>query len=243
MSESEETYAVEVRNLSKRFPSGEIYIDVLRGIDLVAKKGEMLMITGPSGSGKTTLLSIMAGTLHFDQGTVNIFGTNLKDMSDNQMTEFRKRHIGFIFQQFHLLKALSVLQNVSVPLLLNGMKENEALDRSAVMLSRVGLRGKENLKPSRLSGGEQQRVAIARALIHDPWLVICDEPTASLDADNGTKIMQILSEVSRSPDRCAIVVTHDNRIYKYANTIAAVEDGLIISYTKQEPSHSNKLGE
>lgn len=230
MDEEKKKFAVELDNVSKRYLSGEIYLDVLRGIDLKAKVGEILMITGPSGCGKTTLLSIIAGTLKFDGGEVSVFGTKLSELSDPQITEFRRTQIGFIFQQFHLLKPLSVVENISIPLLLNGVEREEALVKSAEMLKKVGLRGKEKIRPGRLSGGEQQRVAIARALIHEPSLVICDEPTASLDADNGARVMQLLSDVVRSPNRCAIIVTHDNRIFKYADSIVRMEDGVITGY-------------
>lgn len=229
MAKQKSDIAVELQNVCKRYHSGEIYLDVLRGIDLRAKKGQILMITGPSGCGKTTLLSIIAGTLRFDSGNINVFDIDFSNLNDQQMTEFRRRHIGFIFQQFHLLMALNVAENIAIPLLLNGRKRNEALKKASEMLKKVGLRGKENMNPKRLSGGEQQRVAIARALIHDPFLVICDEPTASLDADNGARIMQLITEVVKTPDRCAIIVTHDNRIFKYADTIVQMEDGVIIS--------------
>lgn len=238
MVEKDKEIAVELKNVAKRYRSGEIYLDVLRGIDLKAKVGEILMITGPSGCGKTTLLSIIAGTLHFDEGEVNVFGTNLSHLDDQQMTEFRRLKIGFIFQQFHLLKSLNVVENISVPLLLNGVQREEALVKAAEMLKKVGLRGKEQIRPGRLSGGEQQRVAIARALVHNPALVICDEPTASLDADNGARIMQLLSEVVRAPNRCAIIVTHDNRIFKYADSIVRMEDGVITGYSDAKPETS-----
>lgn len=222
--------ALKVREVRKRFPSGDFYIDVLRGIDLEAKKGEILMITGPSGGGKTTLLSILAGTFSFDSGEVTIFGESLKDMDDQQKTELRRKHIGFIFQQFHLIKTISTLENISIPLILNGWDNDEALKKAAEMLAKVGLKGKETLNPSHLSVGEQQRVAIARALIHNPELLVCDEPTASLDAENGVRVMQLLTREARTPERCVVMVTHDNRILKYADRIALMEDGVIIGY-------------
>lgn len=230
MDKQQSDIAVQLKNISKRYRSGEIYVDVLRGIDLVAKKGQIFMITGPSGCGKTTLLSIIAGTLHFDSGEVNAFGVNFSDLAEQQITEFRKTQVGFIFQQFHLLNSLNVVENIAIPLLLNGYARDEALKRAIEMLKKVGLRGKEKFYPRRLSGGEQQRVAIARALVHNPSLVICDEPTASLDADNGVRIMQLLADVVKSPDRCAIIVTHDNRIFKFADQIARMEDGVIVGY-------------
>lgn len=228
MADQPDNIAVQLKNISKRYRSGDIYIDVLRGIDLTAQKGQIFMITGPSGCGKTTLLSIIAGTLKFDVGELDVFGVKFSDLSEQEITEFRRTHVGFIFQQFHLLNALTVVENIAVPLLLNGCPREEALKKATEMLKKVGLRGKETLHPKRLSGGEQQRVAIARALVHDPFLVICDEPTASLDADNGIRIMELLTEVVKSPDRCAIIVTHDNRIFKFADQIVRMEDGVIV---------------
>lgn len=230
MPETKEEFAVELQNVTKRYRSGDIYIDVLRGIDLKAKKGELLMITGPSGCGKTTLLSVIAGTLHFDSGEVYVFNVKLSTLTDQEITAFRRNHVGFIFQQFHLILSLNVVENVAVPLLLQGYPREEALTRAAGMLKKVGLKGKEKLNPHRLSGGEQQRVAIARALVHDPLLIICDEPTSALDADNGIRIMQLLTDVAKAPNRCAIVVTHDPRIFRYADTIAHMEDGVIVGY-------------
>lgn len=230
MPETKEEFAIELKNVTKRYRSGDIYIDVLRGVDLNAKKGELLMITGPSGCGKTTLLSIIAGTLHFDSGEVYVFNVKLSTLNDQEITAFRRNHVGFIFQQFHLISSLNVMENVAVPLLLQGYAREEALIKAVEMLKKVGLKGKEKLNPQRLSGGEQQRVAIARALVHDPSLIICDEPTSALDADNGIRIMQLLADVAKAPSRCAIVVTHDPRIFKYADTIAQMEDGVIVGY-------------
>ena len=230
MVESKTSAAVSVRDVSKRFTSGDFYLDALKGLDLEAQNGEILMIVGPSGCGKTTLLSVIAGTLHFDSGEVYINDHSLKTLSEQQMTEFRRSYIGFIFQQYHLIKSLDSAQNVSIPLLLNGVDKIEASDRATEMLRHVGLKGREQAKPAHLSGGEQQRVSIARALIHKPSLLICDEPTAALDAESGARIMKLLKEIAQSKDRCIIVVTHDSRIFKYADRIVRMEDGLIVGY-------------
>lgn len=225
--------AVEMRNVTKRIVTGDVPFDVLRGINLTVNKGEMLLITGPSGSGKTTLLSILAGTLRFDGGDVTVFNTPLKSLDDEQMADYRKIHVGFIFQQFHLLKALNVAENICIPLLLNGVEKKQAIERAIEMVQHVGLTGKENARIFHLSTGEQQRVAIARALIHQPSLLICDEPTASLDAENGARIMQLIQDVAKSPDRTVIIVTHDNRIFKFGDRLVYMEDGLILD-TKEE---------
>lgn len=222
--------AVEVLDVTKRFLSGDIYIEVLKGVDLEALKGEILMIIGPSGSGKTTLLSVIAGTLRFDSGDVIIFNTSLKKLNEQEATAFRKNHIGFVFQQYHLIYSLNVIENISIPLIINGIDRKQALNKAVEMLEKVGMKGKEYSKPPHLSGGEQQRVAIARALIHDPPLLICDEPTASLDSENGMRVMKLIRDVAKSPDRCVIVVTHDPRIYSFSDKIVRMEDGLNIGY-------------
>lgn len=220
--------SVEVINVKKRVLTGDVPFDVLRGINMTSYKGETHIITGPSGAGKTTLLSVLAGTLRFDSGDVTVFGTSLKNLNENQLTEYRKKKVGFIFQQFHLLKTLSVADNVCIPLLLNGYDKNEAMEMAIEMIKKVGLAGKEKTQIFHLSTGEQQRSAIARALIHQPPLLICDEPTASLDAINGAHIMQLISEVAKSPERSVIVVTHDPRIFEFGDRISFLEDGEII---------------
>ena len=184
------------------------------------------MIVGPSGCGKTTLLSVIAGTLHFD-GEINVLDFSLHKMKEAQITQLRKLYIGFIFQQYHLIKTLTCLENVSIPLLLNNVPPKEAEERAAAMLEQVGLKGREYDSPKHLSGGQQQRISIARALVHEPPLVICDEPTAALDAETGAQVMELLKKIVEKPGRTAIIVTHDNRIFKYANRIVKMDDGRI----------------
>ncbi|MDB6017948.1 MAG: transporter related-protein [Pedosphaera sp.] len=219
--------AVHVREVSKTFGAGETRIQALKGVDFDARKGEMLMVVGPSGCGKTTLLSVIAGTLQFDGGEIDVFGTPLHGLKQREITEFRKRTVGFIFQQFNLIPTISLLENVSVPLLINGVRRSVAEKKSRDLLEQLGLGGRENDLPLLLSGGQQQRVAIARALVHDPKLVICDEPTSALDKDTGAKIMESLRAVARHPERCVIVVTHDNRVFKYADRMTEMEDGRV----------------
>lgn len=220
-------FAVHVRNVTKTFGTGETRVMALKGVDFDARAGELLMIVGPSGCGKTTLLSVIAGTLAFDDGEIDVFKTSLHDLKERDVTEFRKRNVGFIFQQFNLIPTLSIVENVSVPLLINGVSRSKAEAKSREMLERMGLKGRENDRPPQLSGGQQQRVAIARALVHDPRLVICDEPTSALDKDTGAKIMELLRDVARHPERCVIVVTHDNRVFKYADRMTEMEDGRV----------------
>lgn len=219
--------AVHVRAVTKTFGTGEAAVRALKGVDFDARQGELLMIVGPSGCGKTTLLSVIAGTLNFEAGEVEVFGSSLHAMKPRHVTEFRKRHVGFIFQQFNLIPTLTLIENVSVPLLINGTGRRVAEQKAAALLDRLGLEGRGHELPRNLSGGQQQRVAIARALVHEPRLVICDEPTSALDKDTGALIMDLLRDIARHPDRSVIVVTHDNRIFKHADRLTEMEDGRV----------------
>ena len=222
-----EEAAVNLRNVTKIFRQGDTETHALDGASLEAKKGELLMVVGPSGSGKTTLLSIIAGTLDCDEGKVDVFGHPLHLLSREEITTFRREHIGFIFQTFHLIPTLTALENIVIPLLLHGVAWQKVEKIGKSMLEKMGLKGRENAYPKMLSGGENQRVAIARALIHEPRLLICDEPTAMLDADTGHKTMELIREVGRVPGRCVIVVTHDARIFDFADRIVHMDDGKI----------------
>ncbi len=219
--------AIEARGVVKTFGTGDNRTQALKGVDLTARFGELLMIVGPSGCGKTTLLSVICGTLGFEAGNVHVFGQDLAGMSRGEVTAFRGKNVGFIFQQFNLIPTWTALENVSVPMLLNRHSQRVAEDAAAKLLTAVGLGERTRAFPRQLSGGQQQRVAIARALVHQPRLIICDEPTASLDAAAGHKVVELLKEVAAGPDRCVIVVTHDSRIFQFADRIAEMEDGLV----------------
>lgn len=230
--------AVQVRNVTKTFQSGKDVVHALRDVNFDARYGELLMIVGPSGCGKTTLLSVIAGTLKFNSGEIEVIGNSLGGMTESELTAFRKKNIGFIFQQFHLISTLSCLENVSIPLILNGLSRKDAETRAAEILEQVGMKGREGDSPKSLSGGQQQRIAIARALVHNPSLLICDEPTSALDAENGEKIMELLVKVAENPNRSVIIVTHDSRIFKYASRIAKMDDGKVTAVlSSQEVSH------
>jgi len=220
--------AVHCRAVEKGFGQGDTRVRVLRGVDLEVRKGELLMLVGPSGCGKTTLISIVAGILDADQGECLVFGQDLKGMSASQKTAFRARTIGFVFQAFNLLPALSIVENTAIPLLLGGMKRAAALERAAAMLERVGLGPRVRALPAQLSGGQQQRVAIARALVTNPRLVVCDEPTSALDHDNGLRVMELLRGMVAEQGTTLVVVTHDARIFGHADRIAKVDDGRIV---------------
>jgi putative ABC transport system ATP-binding protein len=240
MSETNGHMVVDVRSVEKHFGDGPDRIHALRKVNLQAYAGEILMLVGPSGCGKTTLLSAIAGTLRVESGEIEVFGHPLHEMSGGALTRFRAAHIGFIFQQFNLIPTLSVAENVGIPLLIQGRSHSEALKRARTALDAVDLGGRWREFPNKLSGGQQQRVAIARALVHEPPLVICDEPTAALDSHNGEIVLELFRNVARSPDRSVIIVTHDNRIFSYADRIARMDDGEIIEEKKQvhtEPPH------
>lgn len=219
--------AVRLRGIVKSFGTGDTKVTVLRGIDLDIYLGEMLLLVGESGGGKTTLLSAIAGILEIDAGNIDVLGVPLSDLPTGKRTTFRGKTMGFIYQQFNLLPALTAAENVAVPLLIQHIGRREALHRARTMLERVGLGDRAEFLPKNLSGGQQQRVAIARALVNEPRLLICDEPTAALDGPNGQKIMELLREVGRAPDRCVVIVTHDSRIFHFGDRIANLTDGRI----------------
>ncbi len=227
---------VDARAVEKSFDDGSRRIHVLKKVDFQARTGEIMMLVGPSGCGKTTLLSAIAGTMRVDAGEIDVFGHHLGKMSGAALTRFRAKTIGFIFQQFNLIPTLSVAENVGVPLLIQGVPNSKALKRSRAILDLVGLGDRWNERPGKLSGGQQQRVAIARALVHEPPLVICDEPTAALDARNGEIVLDLFRKVARSADRAVIIVTHDSRIFSYADRISRMDDGEIVEVTEQDHS-------
>lgn len=229
MDEVVNNIAVSVRNIYKTFKTGDTYIEALKDIHFDIRVGELVMIVGPSGCGKTTLLSIIAGTLNADRGEVCVLGNALEEMEQEAITDFRKKNIGFIFQQYHLIKTLTCLENVSIPLLLNDYSKVDAEGRAAEVLKQVGLQGREFSSPKVLSGGQQQRVAIARALVHRPALVICDEPTAALDAETGSTIIELMRSLVKTTGETIIIVTHDSRIFKFADRILKMDDGKMTS--------------
>ena len=196
-------------------------------IDLSIREGEFVTLVGPSGCGKTTLISIVAGLLDPSEGRVELWGTNQNALSGGQKTKFRRDNIGFVFQQYNLLPALTAAENAAVPLLIAGKPRAHAVAKARDLLQTLGLGNRANALPSQLSGGQQQRVAIARALIHEPRLLVCDEPTAALDAHSGQVTMELLRKVAVQPGRAVIVVTHDNRIFHFGDRMAIMSDGRV----------------
>lgn len=219
--------AVRCRGVTKGYGEGDARVMALRGVDLDVNRGELLMVVGPSGCGKTTLISVIAGILEQDSGECEVLGRDLKHMEQKERATFRGQSIGFVFQLFNLLPALTAMENVSVPLLINKVSRNEAEARASEALDAVDLSSRQDALPAKLSGGQQQRVAIARALVHNPKLMVCDEPTSNLDHETGHNVMELLRGVGRSTDRALIVVTHDPRIFEFADRIARMDDGKI----------------
>jgi len=226
--------AVHCRGVTKTYGSGGSAVTALRGIDLDVRAGELMMLVGPSGCGKTTLISVIAGILDRDAGECSVFGHDFSAMSQADKTRYRGESIGFVFQAFNLLPTLTAAENASIPLLINGMPRRAAIEKAKDMLSRVGLGDRTHSLPSQLSGGQQQRVAIARALVHDPKLIVCDEPTSSLDHETGHHVMEILKEMALKADRALVIVTHDARIFEFSDRIARMDDGRVIKMENGE---------
>ena len=219
--------AVRCRGVTKQFGAGEAAVLALRGVDAEVRLGELTLFVGPSGCGKTTLISVIAGLLDPTAGEVEVFGEELTTLRGRRLVEFRGRNIGFVFQQYNLLPALTAAENAAVPLLIAGWNRAKAVAKAKDVLDRLGLADRVNSLSNQLSGGQQQRVAIARALVHDPRLLVCDEPTAALDAHSGQTVMGLIREAVVRPDRAVIVVTHDPRVYKFGDRMVLMSDGRV----------------
>ncbi|HEY1067024.1 MAG TPA: ABC transporter ATP-binding protein [Pirellulales bacterium] len=219
--------AVSVKNLTKSFGEGNTRVFALQHVTVDVRPGEMTLLVGPSGCGKTTLISIIAGLLDPTEGEVVVLGKNLTKLSGGQLVKFRGQKIGFVFQQYNLLPSLTAAENASVPLIIAGWPRAKAVAAATKVLESVGLGNRTHSLPSQLSGGQQQRVAIARALVHKPQLLVCDEPTAALDAHSGRTVMELLREVALQPDRAVIIVTHDSRVFDFGDRIIHMSDGSV----------------
>ena len=222
-----QTIAISCKHVTKSFGEGAEKVKALQDINMEVPQEELYMLVGPSGCGKTTLISIIAGILDQDGGECLLFGKNIKGLSAHDRIDFRAKNIGFVFQAFNLLPTLTAAENVAVPLIINGMARKKAVEEAGEILETVGLGDRLNALSSQLSGGQQQRVAIARALVHNPKIIVCDEPTSSLDHKTGLKVLELMRNVALGGGRTLIVVTHDNRIYSFADRIAQMDDGKI----------------
>ena len=228
--------AIECQGITKSFKVGDTSVEVLHDVNISVNSGELTYLVGESGSGKTTLISIIAGILYPTQGNVRVFESDIYGLSDSDLVRFRLSNIGFIFQQYNLLPTLTAAENAAIPLIAAGIKRSEAVERATVLLEKLNIANQADKYPRAMSGGQQQRVAIARALVHSPRLVVCDEPTAALDAKSGRRVMDLLREVALAADRAVIIVTHDNRIFDMADRILAMEDGRIASDGNDMPA-------
>jgi putative ABC transport system ATP-binding protein len=228
--------AIECQSITKSFKVGDTSVEVLHDVNVSVNSGELTYLVGESGSGKTTLISIIAGILYPTQGNVQVFESDIYGLRDSDLVRFRLSNIGFIFQQYNLLPTLTAAENAAIPLIAAGIKRSEAVERAMVLLEKLNIANQADKYPRAMSGGQQQRVAIARALVHSPRLVVCDEPTAALDAKSGRRVMDLLREVALADDRAVIIVTHDNRIFDMADRILAMEDGRITSDGNDMPA-------
>jgi putative ABC transport system ATP-binding protein len=232
---STKTPALSCRQVIKTYGSGNSEVQALRGVDLDVYPGELTLLVGPSGCGKTTLLSVVAGILDPTAGEMTILGTRPALLSNRRKVKFRRQNIGFVFQQFNLLPALSAAENVTVPLLLAGWSRRKAMQVAVPLLERMEISGRmQKALPSKLSGGQQQRVAIARALSNHPRLLVCDEPTSALDGKTGHAIMELLRSEAMQGDRAVIIVTHDARVFGFGDRVARMEDGRVIEVHRQQ---------
>jgi putative ABC transport system ATP-binding protein len=218
---------VSCQGVTKEFGAGDTTTVALRGVDLSLHAGELSLVVGPSGCGKTTLISIIAGLLDPTEGSVDVLGTELSELKGRRLVEFRANNIGFVFQQYNLLPALTAAENAAVPLIITGWQRSRAVAKARDILAAVGLENRVDAFPTQLSSGQQQRVAIARALINEPRLLVCDEPTAALDAQSGQRVMDLIKQVAVQPGRAVIVVTHDSRVFGFGDRIVEMSDGRV----------------
>ena len=234
----ESNTVISIQNLVKRFPVGGDFFTALKNVDLKLHKGEFTGLVGPSGSGKTTLLNIIGGLDSASEGTVRVLDQSLDNTTHNERAKLRRKHMGFIFQSYNLLPVYTVFENVELPLILNKIDRVDRIKKVNQAIEWVGLTNKRDSKPNMLSGGECQRTAIARALVHEPVLVMADEPTANLDAENSHNIMRILTKLNNELDTSFVFATHDEKIMGYLKRIIRLEDGNIIDDKKMTKENS-----
>ncbi|MGE5262272.1 MAG: ABC transporter ATP-binding protein [Acidobacteriota bacterium] len=230
---------LQVTHVTKRYGAGATQVAAVRDVSLNVSPGEIVLIMGPSGSGKTTLLSMLGALLKPSGGTIQLNGTVISALAENRLPDIRLRRFGFIFQDFNLLSALTALENVAIVAELAGARNGAARKRAAAILTELGLGGRLNFLPEKLSGGEKQRVAIARALVNDPALILADEPTANLDSKIGHEIMRLLRKIAKEQGRSVVIVSHDQRIKDIADRVLWLEDG---QFKEQDAAASMEMG-
>ncbi len=221
------SHYLSLKNVSKTYDDGKQLNQVLQSVSLTMAAGEQVALLGQSGCGKSTLLNIIAGIDRLDQGEVHVADIALHNLSEKDLTLFRRQHIGFIYQSFNLIPTLTAIENVQIPLHLNGFKPADALEKARTMLERVGLSGRIEAFPDQLSGGEQQRVAIARGMIHSPALVLADEHTGNLDAATGRDMQTLFNEIARDTKQTVLMVTHSEAVAEAADRVIEMIDGRI----------------
>lgn len=224
----EQQTIIQAKQVRKIYRSGQLRVEALSNIDLAVESGEMVAIMGPSGCGKTTLLNCLSGLDTVDEGDIFIQGENLRDLSDNERTSYRARHMGFIFQDFNLLPMLSAVENVELPMLVSRVPSRKARLRALEMLDRVSLVDRARHRPAELSGGQRQRVTIARALTNNPAIIWADEPTGNLDSESANDVMDLLCRFNREFGQTLVVVTHALEVGQRANRIIRMQDGSIV---------------
>src|SRR5579862_1273983 len=223
-----ENSLIHIRGLDKKYRRADEEIDVLRGLNLDVDQGEFVAFMGPSGSGKTTLLNLLGGLDVPSHGSITVAGDEITSMSGSRLTEWRARHVGFIFQMYNLIPVLTAFQNVELPLLLTKLSKAERKKHVETALSVVGLSDRMNHYPRQLSGGQEQRVAIARAIVADPTIIVADEPTGDLDAKSAEEILTLLRELNRQFNKTILMVTHDPRAERFVDTVYRVDKGSLI---------------
>jgi putative ABC transport system ATP-binding protein len=233
---------IEAANVSRTYGSGPTRVQALKDVNLTLSGGELMVLIGPSGSGKTTLLSILGCMLAPTDGTVRVCGTSTSGAQPAELAKIRRQHIGFVFQSYHLFSTLTVAENVRLALDVRGERGSNAIAKAEEILASVGLTSKMLCFPRELSGGEQQRVAIARAVVAEPSAILADEPTAALDSVNGYATMAILSEIAKERGRAVLVVTHDARLFEFADRIVHIQDGSLTHQNSTDlPQHVERL--
>ncbi len=232
---------VTCRRVTRQYGTGERATVALRGADLDIHPGELTLLVGPSGCGKTTLISIIAGILKPTSGDVEVAEENLVTLPERSKALFRAKNVGIVFQHFHLIPTLTAAENVAVPLIINRCSQREAVARARDLLDEVGLGNRGGAFPGELSGGQQQRLSIARAIIHEPRIVVCDEPTSALDQQTGRQVMQLLRRHAVRENRALLVVTHDQRIFEFADRVVHLEDGRIVRDERLSSQSSAEL--